>query len=74
MPPLDLPPELILMVANHLAQRKDINALSKVSRRLHSIVNPYLYRQNARHHKSSALVWAARRGVAGTAQHSIHAG
>ncbi|OJJ94827.1 hypothetical protein ASPACDRAFT_127998 [Aspergillus aculeatus ATCC 16872] len=74
MPTLDLPPELILMVANHLTKRSDINALARANRRLHSIVNPYLYRQNARQQKSSALVWAARRGVPGTARHSIAAG
>ncbi|KAK2756744.1 hypothetical protein FQN54_005190 [Arachnomyces sp. PD_36] len=69
-----LPDELLLDIAEQLTLEEDINALSTTNRRLHCLLINYLYRFNVRQSESSALVWAARRGVVTTARRSIEQG
>lgn len=58
---LDLPNELIL-ASGDLAEPPALSALASTCRRLHSLLNPLLYRRNAREQRSSALIWAAENG------------
>lgn len=62
---LDLPNELILELGN-LAEPPALCALAATCRRLHSLLNPLLYRRNAQERDSSALIWAAENGRVGT--------
>lgn len=67
MPLLDLGNELILNIADNLDSEGAINAFSQSNRRLHALLNLFLYRHNIRHSSSSGLRWAARCSQAGTA-------
>lgn len=67
-------PESLLVVATFVKAESDINSLSQTSRLLHCLVNPLLYRYNARDSGSSALVWAAKHGSVRTARLSIQHG
>lgn len=58
---LDLPNELIL-ASGDLAEPRALSALASTCRRLHSLLNPLLYRRNAQEQHSSALIWAAENG------------
>ncbi|PTB78265.1 ankyrin, partial [Trichoderma longibrachiatum ATCC 18648] len=61
-----IPPELLTTIADFLPQHRDTNALARCSSRFHAIINPQLYRQNARSSRSDALAWAARTGTMAT--------
>lgn len=63
---LDLPNELILAFGDW-ADPPALFALASASRRLHSLLNPLLYRRNARDQHSAALIWAAANGRVDTA-------
>lgn len=60
---LDLPNELFLSIATCLESQRDINALTQTGRRFYAVVNPYLYRYNARRFNGSAVLWAAGHGT-----------
>lgn len=62
-----LPNELILALGD-VADAPTLSALASTSRRLHSLLNPLLYRRNAREQRSYALVWAAENGRIDTAK------
>ncbi|PLN86075.1 ankyrin repeat-containing domain protein [Aspergillus taichungensis] len=59
---LDLPHELLLLIARYLPSQKDINSLVQTNRQLYALLNVFLCKFNIRHHRSSALTWAARNG------------
>lgn len=63
---LDLPNELILAFGDW-ADPPTLSALASTSRRLHSLLNPQLYRRNAKEQHSAALIWAAANGRVDTA-------
>lgn len=58
---LDLPPEIIGHIAQHLERYSDFDKLCRTSRHLHHILNPLLYAKDAKH-KSRALLWGANKG------------
>ncbi|KAI7785608.1 hypothetical protein LA080_006628 [Diaporthe eres] len=64
---LDLPNELILAFGEW-ADPPALSALASTSRRLHSLLNPLLYRRNAKEQHSAALIWAAANGRVDTAK------
>jgi ankyrin repeat protein len=66
--------ELLLSLATFLEAEKDINSLCRTDRRLHALLNPYLYRHNSLDSGSSALQWASEHGNQGTARISIQEG
>jgi ankyrin repeat protein len=57
---ITLPPELILMIAEHLPQTEDKNALAQTSKRLHGPVNEALYKFDAWHQNGRGMAWAAQ--------------
>jgi hypothetical protein len=63
---LELPNELILVVSDW-ADVAAVSSLASTSQRLHTLLNPQLYKRNAREHHSDALVWAAEHGRMETA-------
>lgn len=71
---LHFPTVLLLFIATFLGTERDINSFSQASNRLHTVVNPYLYRYNSQHTKDSALLWAAEHGNEATARMSIQKG
>lgn len=56
---LDLPSEIILLIAEFLSQ-SDLNALQQTNQWSHSLLYSTLLRRNIRVLKSSALFWAAK--------------
>jgi ankyrin repeat protein len=56
----DLPPEILLIIVEHVDRERDLNSLAQANHYFHSISNPYLYTHNAQHSSSSALLWAVR--------------
>ncbi|KAL3440433.1 ankyrin repeat-containing domain protein [Aspergillus insuetus] len=58
MPLLALPNELLWMIAEALPSAKDTSALARANHELYGLLNPYLYRQDARTGGSAALLWA----------------
>lgn len=62
---LNLPIEVLLELAVFLTE-SDVNSLCQANWRLYDILNPYLYRNNARNFGSSALIWASGNGNSAT--------
>lgn len=52
---LDLPNEILLLIAENLQLEGDINAFARTNDRLYGILNPYLYRHNVERKDSTAL-------------------
>src|SRR5436190_9450330 len=74
MPLLALPNEILLSIAHHLELERDINAFTRINRRLYYLVNTYLYRCNVQRGGNSALFWAATHGQEVTARNSLDQG
>src|SRR5438034_10145144 len=74
MPLLYLPNELLLCIAQNLELKRDTNALARTNRRLHNVLNDYLYCHGVAQFGSSALFWALKHGRETTAQKLIGAG
>lgn len=55
---LKLPNELLLLVTSYFNYERDINSLARTTRQLYHLLNPYLYRHNARYGSGLALKWA----------------
>jgi ankyrin repeat protein len=68
MPLLNLGNELLLYIGDNLESEGDINAFSQTNRRLHALLNPFLYRHNVQQSSSSGLLWAAIHGQEATAR------
>ncbi|RDW63114.1 ankyrin repeat domain-containing protein [Aspergillus mulundensis] len=71
---LKLPYELLQLILEYQDSRSDINALIRTCRYLYNTFNAYLYQYDMKHHRRSALFFAANRGIAATAAHSLRAG
>jgi ankyrin repeat protein len=71
---LDLPPEILLIIVSFLSKEHDIHVLTLTNRTLYTLANPHLYTNNARHHNSSALLWAAEHNKQPTADLSLRHG
>ena len=69
---LNLPNELILMIAESLEAECEINALVQTNRHLYGLLNLSLYRLNIQQNGSSALLWAAQHGQGTTAKTLIN--
>ncbi|KAF9885160.1 hypothetical protein FE257_000686 [Aspergillus nanangensis] len=63
----NLPVEILFLIAYHTRSYSAISALTRSTRRLHDVLNPYLYRLNVRQADGGyALCWAARYGNSAT--------
>jgi ankyrin repeat protein len=68
---LDLPNELLCQISEHLGTEKDISLFAQVNKQLYDLTTTHLYRINAKHSKSSALLWAATHGRTSTAKKAL---
>ncbi|CAI7579925.1 unnamed protein product [Penicillium pancosmium] len=71
---LELPNELLLMVAEHSMSAKDINNLTSVNSQLYELLNKYLYHYNVHQCGSSGMLWAAENGQEATARKLLREG
>ncbi|KAL4769962.1 ankyrin repeat-containing domain protein [Aspergillus nidulans var. acristatus] len=79
---ISLPAEILQQVGKYVTPLSTLNALSRANRRLNSIFDPLLYRQDARRAHSlpvsaggaAAVRWAAKHGLMRTLQKSLEAG
>ncbi|KAM5359296.1 hypothetical protein ACJZ2D_014597 [Fusarium nematophilum] len=70
---LDLPTELIDLIAENLESNADLNALGRTSHRLHQILDPRLYSQDAKQ-SCEALRWGASAGMISAVKKSLEHG
>ncbi|OAQ60253.1 ankyrin repeats (3 copies) domain-containing protein [Pochonia chlamydosporia 170] len=70
----DLPPELLLSIADFLTRRRDINALAQTNTSLYKTLDPFLYRRDVQLLHDSALLWGIWKGPLQTIAKSIVAG
>jgi hypothetical protein len=68
---MQLPNELLLMIAEEIKDRWTLGALARTNMRLYHLCNGILYDYNARFGNSSALLWAALTGNLATAKLSL---
>ncbi|KAL2869470.1 ankyrin repeat domain-containing protein [Aspergillus lucknowensis] len=68
----NFPSELIFLIAHSLEFDSNLNALSRVNRRFHELLNPLLYSTYARY--EDPLVWAASQGMRETLLKFLAAG
>lgn len=68
-----LPNELLFLIASFLEAERDISSLARTCQRYYSLLNVFLYQHNSLL-GSSALLWAAQRGMEQTARISIQNG
>ena len=72
---LDVANELLLCISDNLESERDINAFTRINRRIYFVLNDYLYRHNVRKFGGgSALLWAAEHGREATAQRLLEEG
>ncbi|KAJ5135358.1 ankyrin repeat protein [Penicillium bovifimosum] len=71
---LELPNELLLLIARYLPYQKDINSFVQTNRQLYVLLNVFLCKFNIQHHQSSALTWAASNGNDHLAKRMLEAG
>ncbi|KAB8259202.1 ankyrin repeat protein [Aspergillus pseudonomiae] len=69
-----LPLELLILTAQSLHNQKDISALVRTNKTLHHALYAFLCRFNVEHHRSSALLWAARNGYTDLVTRMLDAG
>ena len=62
MPHLDLPPEIILCIADKLDQARDLLMLACLNRAANALLLKHLFKFNVRRQRSSALFWGVLRG------------
>jgi ankyrin repeat protein len=75
MPLLQLPGEVLQLIAEDLRSEKDINALTTTNHFLYNFLNIHLYRFHVLQHGGDpALLWAAEHGQAGTTHLLLEAG
>ncbi|KAL2807799.1 ankyrin repeat-containing domain protein [Aspergillus granulosus] len=74
MPLLALPNELLELIAEALDSAAHTSALARANHELYGLLNPYLYRQDARFGGSSALLWAGDKGHEPTARLALRYG
>ena len=71
---LDLPNELLLIVAENVERICDVSAFSRTNRLMHALIDPHLYKLAARGKHKTALHWAARLGELNTLSKLLDAG
>ncbi|KAJ6120562.1 hypothetical protein N7523_004842 [Penicillium sp. IBT 18751x] len=71
---LNLPTEILLMIADHCESQHDINSIVKVNRYLWGVINLHLYRYNIVHHEGKGLNRAALKDLPNSARNFILAG
>lgn len=71
---LSLPTELLQWIVDILTSVQDINALVLTNKHLYELFNLHLYRYDALHENSSALLWAAEHGNQETLHLSLSQG
>ena len=59
---INLPVELILLIAEHLISAADINSFTQTNCYFCRILDPYLYQYSVRFIDGSALLWASEQG------------
>ncbi|KAJ0420985.1 ankyrin repeat-containing domain protein [Aspergillus carlsbadensis] len=59
---LTLPNDILLLIAEATPAECDLNALTQTNQHLYALLIDMLYKNNIRHHNSSALFWGARSG------------
>ncbi|TQV97802.1 hypothetical protein V2A60_006475 [Cordyceps javanica] len=69
----DLAAELIVDVARHL-WLGDMSRLAQANRRLHQVVDPFLYLTDSKPYNQYALFWAAQHNLSTVAERALHAG
>ncbi|EEP82044.1 predicted protein [Uncinocarpus reesii 1704] len=69
-----MPNELLYHIAENVEDNKDLNSLVQTCRDFYDLLNPELYRRDARLSGASALWWAAERGSVETAKKAVEAG
>ncbi|KAL4888617.1 ankyrin repeat-containing domain protein [Aspergillus ambiguus] len=74
MPLLSLPNGLLFEISTKLEYQRDFNNLARTNRRLYSLLNDHLYKNNIRYHHGSALFWASRNGRISTAEKCLQMG
>lgn len=60
---IQLPGELLLLIADSLEFLRDVNSLCQANHSLYHTLNGHLYECSARHHESDVLQWAAIHGL-----------
>lgn len=53
------PVDCLLLITDQLPKDRDLSALARTSQRLHSLLNPYLYRRVVRSRGATATLWWA---------------
>ncbi|KAF7173485.1 hypothetical protein CNMCM6106_007563 [Aspergillus hiratsukae] len=73
---LELPTELRILIADDLGRLGygNLNSLCRVNRRLHNILNRYLYQQNIQEDDSDVMPWAAIHGSMATLKKALQYG
>jgi ankyrin repeat protein len=71
---IELPDELLLLIAEFLESESDISSLVRASARLYNTLSGHLYQNNIKSHASWALIWAAEHGNEATARLMIDNG
>ncbi|PLB44329.1 ankyrin repeat protein [Aspergillus steynii IBT 23096] len=69
-----LPTEILLLIAQCLADQRGINALVQTSRNLYNSLYHFLCLHNVQHEKGSALLFAAQNGYTGLTTKLLDAG
>ncbi|KAJ5624425.1 ankyrin repeat-containing protein [Penicillium lagena] len=68
-----LPSELLLLIARFFETTRDINSLSQANKRLHALLDRYLYTLDAQG-SNAALFWGAQRGNEDTVRRCLQMG
>lgn len=71
---LQLPNEVLCMVAFACDRTTEIAAMAGVNRRLYNLINPILYRIDVDECDASSMLWAAKTGSIGTLEKAYNAG
>jgi ankyrin repeat protein len=71
---LTLPNDILLLIAEATTSERDLNALTQSNTHLYTLLIDMLYKNNIRHHNSSALFWGARTGQLPTVKRMLALG
>lgn len=70
----NLPSDVVFHIIDQIEDERDVSSLSRTSRAIHRVANPYFYSRHVRLHKSWALCWAAREDRVDTARLLLSSG
>jgi ankyrin repeat protein len=71
---LTLPNDILLLIAEATTRECDLNALTQTNTHLYTLLIDMLYKNNIRHHNSTALFWGARTGQLPTVKRMLALG